>query len=70
MRLRRACVALLMAMTGCHAVPPDLAPHMVPPDGERPNNFGRLVEGTEKSVVPDRPTIAAVRTAVHTGARR
>ena len=44
-------------LIGCQSVPPDMQTDMLPPDGVRPNNFGRLVAGSEKGVEPDRPTI-------------
>lgn len=72
MTLRRAMGATLLTAwlglgAGCITVPPDLRADMEPPDGSRPNNFGRLVgEGDDAEIQPDRPTIAAATTATTT----
>lgn len=62
MTASRACLAVLLAialLVGCVGVPPEMEADLVPPDGSRPNNFGRM-EGD--AVRPDRPTIAALDT--------
>jgi starvation-inducible outer membrane lipoprotein len=64
MSLRSAALSLAaLALSACVSVPPDIQADMTPPDGTRPNNFGRFVDGPEGQVVrPDRATIAAVKT--------
>jgi hypothetical protein len=62
MTASRAWLAVFFAIAllgGCVGVPPEMEADLVPPDGSRPNNFGRM-EG--EAVHPDRPTIAAVTT--------
>lgn len=56
-----------LALSACVAVPPDIEADMTAPDGARPNNYGRMIDGPDGPVVrPDRATIAAV----HTGSAR
>ncbi len=60
--LIRTCGGLLVswALCGCISVPAEVRADFAPPDGQRPNNFGRLVDTPAGPVVqPDRPTIRA-----------
>lgn len=69
---RRAAIALIAALglPGCVSVPPDLEADMQPPDGARPNNYGRLVDGPAGPIVrPDRPTVVAATRPVGGGPR-
>jgi len=57
-RLRSALCAFVLALSGCIVVPDDLRADFDPPDGKRPNNFGRFEESAAGHVVaPDVPTI-------------
>ena len=51
--------ACSLLLAGCINVPDHVKEDMQPPDGKRPNNFGKLieVEGQRPRVEPDRPTI-------------
>ncbi|MGE0712502.1 MAG: hypothetical protein AB7N76_01485 [Planctomycetota bacterium] len=59
-------LALLLALLallapGCISIPDDVRRSFDPPDGKRPNNYGRLDDQGE--VRPDRPTIASAQIA-------
>lgn len=78
-RSRRASTwVLCSALAGCMSVPDDIQASMSPPDGRRPNNYGKTVavaswrgddgrnaqpDSQPFDVVPDRPTIAPVVSA-------
>ena len=53
-------LVLLIGVVGCISVPEDISRDFDPPDGNRPNNFGRMLEGADGPAVhPDTPTIPA-----------
>ena len=57
---------LPLILAGCISVPDYVKADMEPPDGTRPNNYGRYAtEGDElrRPVEPDRPTIAPMERA-------
>ena len=53
----RAAWLLGVLLAGCISIPDEVEADFEPPDGRRPNNFGRVVD--ETTVVPDAPTIPA-----------
>jgi hypothetical protein len=60
--LRILLLVWLGASAGCISVPDYVKADMQAPDGERPNNFGKLIDNGEgrPRVEPDRPTIHPV----------
>ena len=62
--IRALLAGLCLAAAGCISVPDEVERDFEPPDGKRPNNFGKKVE-TKKGKWVVRPEVPTIPAAVH-----